>query len=149
MTQTLSGMSFVNTKIEMSTNGTIWTDISGFANQIKVDGGDRDTGEAYTFNGDKAIVTAGKRKPTNLKCLAIYTEGLSDPSEILRGCYEAASPIYLRWSPKGGNSGNFQFVSDPGIVTSEPYPDGEAKTADPIVIDFTIATPGITRNILA
>lgn len=149
MAQTTGAISFKANKVEISTNGTVWTDISGFANAVSVDGGERATEENPTFDGDTPILTAGKRGMLEVKVKIVYTEGVSDPQEVVRAAYEAASALYVRWSPKGGASGNFMYTSDSGIVTSHPYPGGEAGDAAAVATEFTLATPKVTKSAVA
>src|SRR5574337_844751 len=102
MPQTTGAITFKDAKVESSPDGAVWTDISGFHNLIDPSGGDRDVGSKFTLAADTAIITAGKRKPLNIKVNIVYTEGASDPTEIVRQAYENATKFYVRWSPKGG-----------------------------------------------
>ena len=149
MAQTTDAISFKNVKVEVSTDGTTWTDISGFANSVEIGGGDRQTGEVYTFDGDTAIITTGKREPLEITVKAVYTEGANDPFEVVRAAYEGGTSLYVRWSPKGGTTGDFQFESDAGYVTNAIYPQGEAGSGDPVVVEFTVKTPKVTKGVVA
>jgi len=146
MAQTADGMSFKNCKLEISTDGTNWTDISGFSNSIDIGGGGRQTGEAYTFDGDKAIIAIGKREPVEVTVSIVYTEGVTDPFETVYTAYESGSTLYVRWSPAGGTSGDFQYTTDPGVVASCGYPKGEAGSGDPVLVEFTVKTASVTKS---
>lgn len=148
MAQTTGAISFKANKLEVSTDNTNWNDISGFSNEIEPDGGDRESGEGYTYDGDTAILTLGKRGPFNLKVKVVYTEGASDPQEVVRAAYESGSPLYLRWSPKGGLSGNFRYTTDAGFVISAPYPGGSAKSADPVMTQFTLKCAKVSKTVV-
>jgi hypothetical protein len=147
MAQNPNGMSGRNLKLEMSVNGSTWTDISGSANSVKCDGGERQTGEEYTFDGDAAMVTYGKRKPIKVKLKVIYSEGAGDVPETLRLSYENVSGIYFRWSPKGQATGTFLFTCASGQIISNPYPDADAKSADPIALEVDYITSMITKSV--
>ena len=149
MAQTEGGMSFVDCKVETSTDGAAWTDVSGFGAGIAPSGGARQSGEAYTFDGDTAIIKGGKREPLEITVRAAYTEGGSDPFEVVRAVYEAGSDFYVRYSPLGGDSSEFLFTSDAGIVTSAPYPSGEAGSGDPTLFEFVLKTPAVTKSAVA
>jgi len=149
MAQTTGGISFKSNKIEISTNGTTWADISGFANSVSVDGGDRQTGEAYTYDGDTAIIAIGKREPVEVTVRVVYTEGTGDPFETVRAAYEGGTNLYVRWSPKGGTAGNFQFATGAGYVTAFGYPVGEAGSGDPVLVEFTVMAASITKSAVA
>ena len=141
-------MSFAKSKVEVSTNGTTWTDISGAATAVSVSGGDRQTGEAYPFNLDTAVITVGKREPIEVTVKALYTEGSPGVYETVRAAYEGGTALYVRWSPKGGTTGNFQFVTDSGIVTSAVYPTGEAGSGDPVMFEFAVKVAKITKSVV-
>lgn len=145
MTQTTGGLSMRNCKIEMSINGSVWTDISGFSNVINWDSGDRDTDSVPTFDGDTKIVTAGKRNPINVTAKIVYTEGVSDAFEVARAAYEAATAFYLRWSPKGGTTGNFNYTTDSGIVKNPILPQGDSGSAAAVLVDIVMITPKVTK----
>lgn len=149
MAQTTNAISFRAGRVEISINGTVWTDISGFSASITVDGGERETEDTQTFDGDTPILTAGKRGSLEVKVKIVYTEGVSDPQEVVRTAYEAASALYVRWYPKGSTSGNFLYTTDPGIVKNHPYPGGEAESAAAVATGFTLATAKVTKSVAA
>ena len=123
-----------------------WTDISGFANEVTVSGGDRATGEAFTFDGDTPIVTAGKRSALDVTVKAVYTEGVAEPQEMIRAAYEAGSVVNVQWMPKGNTQNNFRYATHGGYVTSHAYPSGSASSADAVPLTFTIKVETITKS---
>ena len=149
MAQTTDGLSLVDCKIETSLNGSVWADRSGFSNSVEVDGGDRAIGETHTASGDTPIVTKGKRAARSIKIKAVYTEGASDVFEDVRAAYEAGSLYYVRYSPKGGSTGNFMFTSDPGYIESFKMPSGEFGDGAAAMIEFTVKTAKITKSVVA
>jgi hypothetical protein len=148
MPQTTSGMSAANMKVEYSLNGSSYTDIGGFASAVEPDGGDRKVGEGYTFVGDTPLLVKGKRESMSLKVKAVYTEGAGDIQEIVRAAYEGASDFWLRWSPQGGTTGQFQYTAK-GIITSAPYPTGDAESEDPIFLEFEVKATSVTKSVAA
>lgn len=151
MPQTTSQMSFVDAEIEYSDDGAAWTDISGFANQLTVSGGDRNSGEVYTALGDEPLLAAGKRTPLEITVMVVYTEATADPFETVRADYETngGQDAYIRWSPGGGDSGDSQFTSGKGIITSFGYPQGPVEPGDPLTVEFTVKVPDITKAVVA
>ena len=149
MAQTTNQVTMVNCKIEGSTDGAVWTDISGFGNSVTFDGGERATEETDTFSGDTPIITAGKRGGLTVTARVVYTEGVSDPVEVVRAAYENLTPYYLRWSPKGGTTGQFQYTTTVGIVKNPVYPAGEANSAAPIMAEIVLAVAKITKAVAA
>ncbi len=147
MAQTTGGISSKDYKIESSPDGSAWTDRSGFGLKIDPSGGDRDTGSVKTFDGDKPIQGRGKRNLIMVACEMVYTEGASDFYEIVRAAYEAGSDFYLRWSPKGGQTGEFVHTTDVGVVKNFKYPAGDASNGNPVVVPFGLETTGITKSV--
>ncbi len=147
MAQTTEAWAMVNAKIEISGNGTTWTDISGWASKIEPDEGQRSAGEVWTYNGDKAIIRSGKKQSMSIKVSIVYSEGSTDPFKTVLGYFDATggSNAYVRWSPKGGATGNYQYTSDSGVVTNCVYPSGEPQDGNPVVVGFTLRTPGVTQ----
>lgn len=144
MPQVTGSMSWANAKVEYSVNGTVWNDISGAENSVKVDGGARQVGEAYTNLGDTAIITQGKREPVDVEVNVLYTDSLSEPFELFRALYEAGTLVAVRWSPKGGSTGQRQYATDLCPISEFAYPQGEAGSADPLMTAFKLHSPKVT-----
>lgn len=146
MAQTENAISAVGGKVEVSTNNSDWTDISGYANQVSFSGYDRQTGETFTFDGDEAIVGFGKLNPTEVEVRAVYTNGATDPFATVWGQHQTAGggDLYVRWSPEGGDTtGEDIFTSkSPSKCTVILPPDGEAGPGDPVLFAFKVKTPG-------
>jgi len=149
MTQTTNALSFVDCKVEYSNDNfsADINDISGFASAIEVSGGSRQVGEVYTADGDVAIVTHGKREPLDVASRIVYTEDGASVYEALRVIYEAGSAFYLRFSPQGGQTGEFIYTSDKTKISAWAYPSGEFGSGDPLVIEFGIRTPKLTKSV--
>lgn len=136
-------------KVEISTNGTTWTNVTSLANSISVDGGERMTEDLFVFGADVAEVLAGPREPLEVTLRVVYTEGTNEAWETIRQQYESGGPLYIRWSPLGGTTGKFQFTTDAGVITSFGYPAGESGSANPVLCEVTIRTPKITKSVVA
>lgn len=146
MAQTTDGITAVDMTLELSTNGTAWTDVSGFSTSVEPDGGARKVGETHTLEGDTPIISKGKRESIDLKCKIVYTEGAADAFAMVQAAYDANTPLYARYSPKGGGSGSKMYTSGPGIVTECPYPAGEAESEDLILVEFTLKVATLTQS---
>ena len=145
MAQTTGGMSPTDMSVGLSTDGTNYTDVSGYANSVEIDGGERVTGNAFTFEGDTAIIKSGKREPLTVTVRGVYTETASEYYDMVVDAYEAGSALYVRWSPGGGDSGDLGFTSQAGIVKNAPYPIGEASTAEPIMTELVLEVAYVTE----
>lgn len=150
MAQTTSGVSGRSLYVAIATNGTTFTDISGLANSVEPDGGERNMGETFTGEGDTPIVTRGKRAALNVKVKAVYTEATSEAYALAKAAYEAASDLYVRWAPKGNTSGYLQYTTAAGTVTNSPY-QGVADVGDgsALMVEFTVMTASVTQATIA
>lgn len=150
MTQMTNAMSAVDALIEISTNGSVWTDISGFTNKLDVTPQSRASGEAYTFDGDTAIITHGKRQPVDITVNVLYSEGSANPFETVRAIHETTNggTIYVRWSPGGGDSGDFRYTTPACKVTSFQAPQVDAGSPAPIPCVFVVRTPYYTKSVI-
>ena len=149
MTQSTGALSGVNAQIETSTDGAAWTDISGSSNKVEPGGGDRQSGESYTFDGDTALITAGKREPIEITLSFVYTEIALEAWLKAEAAYLAGTAYYVRYSPGGGDSGDFLYTSTPGIITSFAYPEVDTEEAAPIMAEMTVKVPSLTRSTIA
>lgn len=158
MAQTTTAFSKANFKVEVSTNGTAWTDISGAAATVTVTGGDQLVGEQNTADGDAPVVThANKVESRQVEVNCLYTETASQPWKVVAAQYNGASKvIFLRYSPAGGNTGDIRFTCarDDSTAIAAPIvncmpPDLDAGTGDPAMFTFTVQTPKLNEETIS
>lgn len=147
MAQITGAISSREYTIQTSPDGAVWTDRSGSAVKIAPASVTRKSGEVNTFDGDLPIVTAGKRQSQIHHVDCVYTEGASDIYEIARIAFEAITDFYIRYAPKGGQTGEFQFTTLAGKIVSLDDPVGDANTGDPVVFGFDLKVPGRTKSV--
>ena len=107
MAQTTDQVSMGCGQLEISTDNSNWTDISGTSQSIEGTEATRMTGEAYTFDGDMALIGGGKREPMELTCNIVYTETDAEGYEQARAIFESSdcgNSVCVRYSPGGGNA---------------------------------------------
>lgn len=152
MTQTTGQMSGVVNYLAVSTNGSVWTDISGYSNYVSPATSTRKSGSAPTFNGDTHVITFGEREPIQVTFRVLYTEDVSAPFDALRTAHETAGggQLMVRWAPKGNTAGNQQFTTgtDSKLVSLD-YPTADKGSADPIALEFAVMTAAITTADIA
>ena len=141
-----AGVSAKDMYVGVSTDGTTFTDVSGWANAVEVSDGERKTGGYFTFDGDTEGLTRGKRSKLKIKVNIIYTEGGADPYATAKAAYENNTPLYVRWSPKGNTTGNKRYTTSAGAVTDPPYGGGEAEEADPIMLEVNVEASSLTES---
>lgn len=149
MAQTTDAITFEDCTVEISTNGSSWTNISGWANSVSLSGGERQTGETYTFDGEFAIVRRGKAQPFDVQINVVYTEPGGDPFDTIESAFSNGTDLYCRWAPKGYVSTNNLFTTGVGIVTANPFPTGESGNGEPVVFQLNLKCGTITKSVIA
>jgi hypothetical protein len=145
MTQVTGVQEFFEAMVEVCPAGGAWTDISGWGATVAVSGRERQAGEGFTHDGDRAIVGHGKLQPLDVTVRAIYTEGGLDPYAIVLPALENHAVLQVRWSPYGGQAGEKQYTTNltHSHVINCPAPSGEAGSGDPVMLEFTVRTSDI------
>ncbi|MFN8493847.1 MAG: hypothetical protein U0350_39985 [Caldilineaceae bacterium] len=158
MAQTTIAIPKGNYKLEVSINGgTTWTNISGNATTVKVSGGDQIVGDQNTADGSAPVVIgSGKTKPFKLECNILYSEGGSEPFQIVWNRFTqigANKTIALRYSPAGGTTGQNRYTTcnDVGTIINVPIesaqpPDVDAGSGDPAMVSFSVSSPKLFQD---
>jgi len=152
MTQTTDQVSSGCGMVEISTDNASWTDISGVANTVTDNEQNKIHGEAYTLEGDGALIGAGKKEPLEVNVQIVYTENDAEGYEILREHWDQEgcdNPIWLRFSPQGGDAGDELLTSGEGRMISFTFPQLDAADGNPIMSGCKIKVPGFTTTIIA
>lgn len=139
MAQTTNQKSARNAVVEYSTNGSSWTDCSGFANTVAWDGGERGTGNTKTFDGDTPAHTRGKRDESTVNLGVLYTEGSTDVARAAHSAWKNGSDFYLRWAPLGSTTGNTRYTTTAGTVKNPVHPtEIDANSADALACEIVL-----------
>lgn len=151
MTQTNDAISGAAAHHATSTDGTTFADRSGYSARVTPGSQSRMTGEAYTFEGDTAVVTYGNREPMDIVVSGIYTEDVSSYFEAARAAFEANTLWVLQWAPAGSEAGNFQYTTDLvySRITEFNWPEVDASSGDPVMFEYTVHTPGVTKSVIS
>jgi hypothetical protein len=157
MAQTTVSIPRSNFKVEVSLNGSSWTDISGHATGVNVSGGEQMTGEQMTAENQYPIVVAtNKVSASTIEVSILYTESSSEAFQIVWGRYEgSAKTIYLRWSPKGGATADERYVcaNNAGTAVLCPIvaclpPQVDAGSGDPAMAMFRVIAPRVLQEVV-
>lgn len=138
MTQTADHISGADFLLEFSDDsGVGYDDISGSVTSVIPSGGELNTGESYTAEGDHALVSYGKYSTLTLDVICIYTETAGEAWKLVKAAVDAKKKTCrLRWAPGGGVTGNARFETPDGAVVSSLLPAGDANSAGPLTIAF-------------
>jgi hypothetical protein len=144
MAQTTTSLTWENTKLEFSTDGAAWTDISGSTNTVEDSGGEIDTNKLFTHGTATPILGYGKKSEHKIAVNVVYTETAGEAWALLSTAYEANSAAYFRWSPRGGSAGQRRFTSSIGRITKLPYPSGKSEDSAPVQISAELTCASVT-----
>lgn len=145
MAQTTTSLTWDNNKLEFSTDGNTWTDISGSTNSVEDTGGEIDTNKLFTHGTPTPILGYGKKSEHKISVNIVYTETAGEAWALLSAAYEGNTAAYFRWSPKGGLTGQKRYTTAAGRITKLPYPSGKADSSEPVQISVELTTPGVTQ----
>lgn len=141
--------------VEISSDGTNWTDISGSAVSLSLDGGDQMIGEQRTAENNFALLVAcGKTEPYNLTIRSVYSE--DNPGAFLNAWSRftgATKTLAARWSPRGGAAGTARFFTSADgstdalvpIVSCTP-PDQSAEDAGLALFELQLRSPALGKE---
>lgn len=150
MAQSTGQISQGNMLVEVSVDGSAWTDISGSSAQVTPGGGDQLTGSQHVAAGSAPIVVgANKTEAAEAEVKILYTETAGEAFRVVKVRYDGADKtIYFRYTPKGTGTGNKRYLAADNanaafkcpIVNCMP-PDLDAGTGDPAMASFSIIFP--------
>lgn len=154
MPQTTTAMNTIDAVVEVSTNGTSWTNISGSTNKVEPPEITADVGSVATLEGQYKIVRAGKLNPSEVNVTILYTENAATEAFALLWTQAnlPGKPIYLRWSPGGTNGEDRFFSADandnkaPGRISKLQLPGADAEEAAPTLLQFTVMVTKIGKE---
>jgi hypothetical protein len=139
-------------EIATDANCVGWVDISGSSQTLEEPSQSRITDQAYTLDGDGAIITAGKKEPLELTVQIVYTETAGEAFEVVRASWETSGcrgRACLRWSPGGGDIGDALYTTDRGYIINFIYPRLDASAGGPIMTGFVLKVSEVTRSVVA
>ena len=140
--------------VELSTNGTSWTDFSDYLTVVEGPEMTRMSGEAYVFGEDIAVMTGGKREPVEVQLRGVYVESTAttNPFSFVWAEFTAdcGYTVHVRWSPAGCTTAHQVFstataTTDVAEMTSLTLPGGSADDGSPILWAAVIRAPTIYR----
>ena len=153
MPQTSTAMNAVDAVVEVSTDGTTWTNISGSTNKVDVAPVTVDSGMAATLEGAFKIVTSGKINPVDVSVTILYTETASEAAAILESRRSVRPPtLYFRYTP-GGYNGEYRYKAANSTgntvaarITEFPSVSVDAGAAGPALMTFKLQATQLVRE---
>jgi hypothetical protein len=130
--------------------GTAWVNVSDNMNVVESPTQSRTLGHAFVFGEAAPLVTSGKLEPVEVTVRGIWAEGTADPfySVYAQHTTNCGGLVAVRWTPDGcTGTANDTFYTSTTVsqLVSLQFPTGAADSGDPIMYQFTVRSPDITR----
>lgn len=156
MAQTTGVVRLRAAKLEVSTNGSSWTDISGSSVGHDAPEQTRETESQATLGSTAPIILGGNLSSVTITVNGLYTEVTGEGFPVVLAAHEDDGALYLRYSPKGGASGDFMYttasdagVATAGTITSFVYPASDAEATGAARYAFTVEAPKLLKSVIA
>lgn len=148
MAQTTGAMNSLNADVDVSANGTAWTDVGGSLNSFTPDAQQRGIGQRKTIDGPMPIVVSGRKEIVNVSMNGVFTTVTAEAFKVLEAINDSTDgTIYVRYFPEGRASGNTMYRSGKGILSSFQHPPIEADSNDPLAFSAVVTIPGWTSQV--
>lgn len=150
MAQTTSAIPQGKMIVEVSTDGSSWTDISGSSAQVTPSGGDQLTGSQNTAGGSAPVVVgSNKTEAAEADVKILYTETSGEAFRVVKARFDGSNKtIYFRYTPSGSGTGNKRYLAadDANSAFACPIqscmpPDLDSGSGDPAMASFHIIFP--------
>jgi hypothetical protein len=153
MPQSIGINNTVDAVIELSVDGTSFTNVSGSSNKVEVSPQTADSGSVATHEGQYKAVRGGKYNPVEITVTGVYTEIAAELYAILHGQKNVPGrPLWVRWTPFGSN-GEHRYVTADGLgakaagrIIEFPYPGTDAGDATPTMVVFKVQATQVLRE---
>lgn len=143
MAQTTGAITGAAAAVWLKVAAGAYVDHSGQSQAIDAVTASRVNSEAYTFDGDQAIILLGKQEPVEVTVNFLYTEVALEIWEIAYAAFIAGSLVQVKWEPKGTTGKQIETLAG-GYITSIDFPAVDASSSGPVVAAITVRAPGIT-----
>ena len=136
--------------VELSTNGTTWSDFSDWLAVVDPSPVTRPTAEQAVFGEDTMATAVGKREPIEVTIRSVYTEGTTtaDPFYYIWSQWTTAcgGALAVRWAPAGCTTDHQVFSTATATghysrLISQTPPGGDAGEPGPIMWEAVVRAP--------
>jgi hypothetical protein len=145
MTQTTGATTFRNVKVEFSSDGSTWIDISGSTSAVGVNGGERPVVEFKPLFSDTKKAMVGARERLTITVKSVYSENPTEAFALMDAAYRAKSQVYLRWSPRNV-AGAKRFNAVNAYIKKPSYPGGEVSEPKPLAVEYEFTAESLYED---
>jgi len=136
--------------VELSTDGTTWTDFSDYLTVLEPGAVTRDTGDVAVFGEDTKATGVGRRNPLEITIRSVYVDATAttNPFRFIWAQWTTAcgGALAVRWAPAGCTTDDQVFSTATATghysrLISQTPPGGDAGDAAPITWEAVIRAP--------
>ncbi len=135
-------------EVDLTPSSSSFANIDSWAASIEVDPKTVQTTESYTFTHTGPIVFTGNPDPRNVTVTCVYTEGATDPFKNIND-HTIGADFDVRFAPKGGATGDYQFTTSGGKLISVGSPQGAADGSTATTFTFVVRCSSISQGTIA
>lgn len=155
MAQTTNAFCQAGYKVEISADGTTWSDVSGVGVGVGISGGEAQVGDQMTAEGAYSLVVASNKiAPFEITIRSVYTEETTEAFSVAYDLFTGTNKqVFARWTPSPSATLPFRFnTSLDGteaalvpIVSCTP-PELSASTYAPAVFQLVLKSPALFKD---
>ena len=136
--------------VELTTNGTTWTDFSDYLTVIEPDAWTRVSGTMHVFGEDYPVNTTGKLEAVQVRIRGVYADSTAttNPFSYVYGQHTSScgGKLGVRYAPAGCATTNQVFstataTTHTSKIIEMVLPSPDAASGDPIVWEAVIQAP--------
>jgi hypothetical protein len=140
--------------VELSTDGTTWTDFSDYLTVIEPGAVTRDTAEQAVFGEDGKATGVGKMNPIEVTVRSVYVDSTAttNPFSFIWAQWtsECGGALAVRWAPAGCATTNQVFSTATATghysrLISQTPPGGDAEDVNVIMWEAIVRAPQLYR----
>ena len=153
MPQSIGINNTVDAVVELSADGTNWTNSGGSICKVTPSTQTADSGSVATHEGQYKAVRSGKYNPMTLTITGVYTEIAAEFYALLHAQKNVPGrPLWVRYTPFSSN-GEHRFVTADGLgakaagrIKEFPYPGTDAGDATPALVEVVVEVTQLLRE---
>lgn len=144
--------------VQLSTDGTTWTDFSDYLTVITPDAVTRPTAEEFVFGEDTAATAVGHRNPLEVTIRSVYVDSTATTNPFsyiwAQWTTNCGGSLAVRWAPAGCATTNQVFSTATATghysrLISQTPPGGDAGEPGPTMWEATVRAPELYRATFA
>lgn len=138
--------------VELSTDGTTWTDFSDYLTVLEPTPVTRDSGQTAVFGEEDMAMGVGRKNPIEVTIRGVYVDATATTNPFryvwAQWTTVCGGALAVRWAPAGCTTTNQVFSTATATghysrLISQTPPASNADTVDPIMWEAIVKSPSL------